>query len=87
MLENKYKIISETGIQARPAAQLVNLASQFDSNISLVHKARTVNLKSIMGVMSLAIAKDAVIAIVVSGNDEQEAMQKIDQFIRIEIAE
>ncbi|RAZ81154.1 phosphocarrier protein HPr [Planococcus halotolerans] len=87
MAEKSYKVISETGIQARPAAQLVNLASQFKSDISIRYKSSTVNLKSIMGVMSLAIAKGAVIDIAVNGPDEQDALNKIDHFIKSEIAE
>lgn len=87
MTEKSYKVISKTGIQARSAAQLVNLASQFKSDISIKYKSSTVNLKSIMSVMSLAVGKDAVIEIAASGPDEQEALKKIDYFIRSEIAE
>lgn len=86
MLKKTYKVISDTGIQARPAAQLVNLASQFDADISLTCNTRTVNLKSIMGIMSLAIAKDAEIAIAADGSDEQEALKTIDQFLQIDLA-
>ncbi|MGA9468515.1 MAG: HPr family phosphocarrier protein [Exiguobacterium marinum] len=87
MLKKTYKVVSETGIQARLAAQLVNLASEFEATISLTVGAKTVNLKSIMGVMSLAIAKGAVIEIVADGLDEQDALQKIDQFIQIDTVE
>lgn len=87
MLKKTYKVVSETGIQARLAAQLVNLASEFEATISLTVEAKTVNLKSIMGVMSLAIAKGAVIDIVADGLDEQDALQKIDQFIQIDTVE
>ncbi|ANU18368.1 hypothetical protein BBI11_15580 [Planococcus maritimus] len=87
MLKKTYKVVSETGIQARLAAQLVNLASEFEATISLTVGAKTVNLKSIMGVMSLAIAKGAVIDIVAEGLDEQDALQKIDQFIQINTVE
>lgn len=87
MIEKTYKIISKTGIQARPAAQLVNLASQFDSDIFLEYKSKKVNLKSIMGVMSLAVGQGAEIIITAHGQSEQEAIRSIDDFIRSGIAE
>lgn len=87
MAEKTYRVISDTGIQARPAAQLVNLASQLDADIFLKYNSKTVNLKSIMGVMSLAIGKGAEIIITTKGIGEQEALQKIDYFITGEIAE
>ncbi|PSL36276.1 phosphocarrier protein [Planomicrobium soli] len=87
MVEKTYKVISDTGIQARSAAQLVNLASQLEPEISLKYRTTTVNLKSIMGLMSLAIGKGAEVVITAKGNEEQEALQKIDDFIRKEIAE
>jgi phosphocarrier protein len=49
--------VGEKGVQARPGAH------QFMSEISLLYKSKRVNLKSIMGVMSLAISEGPVITI------------------------
>ena len=57
MLQRGYKVIDETGIHARPATLLVQAASKFQSTIELEYNGRKVNLKSIMGVMSLGVGK------------------------------
>ncbi len=57
MEQNSYVIIDETGIHARPATMLVQTASKFDSDIQLEYNGKKVNLKSIMGVMSLVLVK------------------------------
>ncbi len=84
MLKREYKIIDETGIHARPATLLVQAASKFESNIELEYKERKVNLKSIMGVMSLGVGKDADIAIYVDGADEEEAIATVEETLKKE---
>ncbi|MCF7931400.1 MAG: HPr family phosphocarrier protein, partial [Acholeplasmataceae bacterium] len=54
-MEQFFLITSEYGIHARPATRLVNLAMSFHSEIDLSVNGKTVNLKSIMGLMSLGI--------------------------------
>ncbi|MBU5341955.1 phosphocarrier protein HPr [Caldibacillus thermoamylovorans] len=80
-MEKKFKVIAETGIHARPATLLVQAAGKFESEISLQYKEKKVNLKSIMGVMSLGIGKDADITIIVDGNDEELAMNELTEVI------
>ena len=72
-----YVITDETGIHARPATMLVQTASKFDSDIQLEYNGKKVNLKSIMGVMSLGVGKDAEITIYADGSDETDAIQSI----------
>lgn len=56
MTEKTFTIIEKTGIHARPATTLVQNASKFNSEVNLEYNGKKVNLKSIMGVMSLGIA-------------------------------
>src|SRR5690625_5833257 len=58
MKEQTFKITADTGVHARPATLLVNKAGQFESEVEMSYNDKTVNLKSIMGVMSLGIPKD-----------------------------
>jgi phosphocarrier protein HPr len=74
MAEKIFKVTSESGIHARPATMLVQAASKFDSDINLEYNGKTVNLKSIMGVMSLGIPQGAEIKIVAEGSDAAEAI-------------
>ncbi|WP_249662425.1 HPr family phosphocarrier protein, partial [Lysinibacillus fusiformis] len=54
-MKKMYKITSPEGIHARPAALLVTAVNPFESDIQLTYKGKSVNLMSIMGVMSLGV--------------------------------
>ncbi|WML43520.1 phosphocarrier protein HPr [Neobacillus sp. PS3-40] len=84
MAEKQFKIISETGIHARPATLLVQTASKFDSEINLEYKGKKVNLKSIMGVMSLGIGQGADITITTEGSDQEEALRSLEETMKKE---
>ena len=68
-------------IRDSPATMLVQTASKFDSDIQLEYNGKKVNLKSIMGVMSLGVGKDAEITIYADGSDEQDAIQAISEVL------
>ena len=84
MAEKQYKVIADTGIHARPATLLVQTASKFDSEINLEYKGKTVNLKSIMGVMSLGIGQGADIKITAEGSDSDAALNSLDETMKKE---
>ncbi|WP_020008794.1 phosphocarrier protein HPr [Salinicoccus albus] len=79
MEQKSYLITDETGIHARPATILVQTASKYDSDIQLEFNAKKVNLKSIMGVMSLGVGKDSEVTVHVEGKDEAEAIEAITE--------
>lgn len=87
MATNTYTITDTVGIHARPATLLVNTASKFDSEISLELKGKIVNLKSIMGVMSLGVSKGDEISIIARGDDAITALEAIDKVIKAGIGE
>ncbi|KYG58747.1 HPr family phosphocarrier protein [Planococcus maritimus] len=74
MAKKQFVITAEEGLHARPAAALVSEANRFQSELSLEFKNRTVNLKSILGVMSLGIPTRSAIIIHADGPDEQQAL-------------
>ncbi len=79
MEKREYHIIAETGIHARPATMLVQTASRYDSEIALEYNEKSINLKSIMGVMSLGAGKNADVTITVEGSDEEEAIEALEE--------
>ncbi|HEY2420345.1 MAG TPA: phosphocarrier protein HPr [Neobacillus sp.] len=88
MAEKHFKIIADTGIHARPATLLVQAASKFDSEINLEYKGKKVNLKSIMGVMSLGVGNGAEITISAEGSDSDAALKSLeDTLIKEGLAE
>ena len=84
MAEKQFKVIAETGIHARPATLLVQTASRFDSEITLEYKGKKVNLKSIMGVMSLGVGQGADIVITAEGNDANDALNSLEETLKKE---
>lgn len=74
---HKYKVTTATGIHAWPATQLVQIASKFNADMKLEYRGKEVNLKSIMGVMSLGIGQNAVITVIADGSDENRASAAI----------
>ncbi|MDY0075611.1 MAG: HPr family phosphocarrier protein [Acholeplasmataceae bacterium] len=83
-MEQTFYITSEYGIHARPATRLVNLAMSFSSDINLTAMGKTVNLKSIMGLMSLGIYKGEHVTIHITGSDAEKAMVQIADFLLTE---
>lgn len=83
-MKKTFLVTSEYGIHARPATRLVNLAMSFESEIMLEAMGKTVNLKSIMGLMSLGIYKGEEITISVEGEDQEKAVSAISDFVMTE---
>ena len=77
MIKEKITLQNETGLHARPAGELAKLASAFKSNINLNVDGKTVNAKSILGIMSLGIKANTEIEIECDGEDENTAMAEI----------
>lgn len=84
MAEKTFTVIDRAGIHARPATVLVSTASQFKANVTLAYKEKEVNLKSIMGVMSLGIPSGADIKITAEGVDGDAAIQKLEEVLKNE---
>ncbi|TCP69594.1 HPr family phosphocarrier protein [Baia soyae] len=76
-VEKKVKVQLETGLHARPAAYFVQEANKYASQVFIEKEGRKVNAKSIMGVMSLAVAKGTEIVISAEGIDEEKAVEAL----------
>ncbi len=81
MLEKEVVISIEPGLQARPAAQFVQKANSYSSEIFIEKDSKRINAKSIMGLMSLALSKGNQIKIIVDGSDDQEALKELVEFV------
>lgn len=77
MIEKTVKISNPTGLHARPAALFVQTAGKFTSHVWISKEDKKVNAKSIMGLMSLAVAKGTFITIGAEGDDEQMAVKEL----------
>ena len=81
MINKEITIRLENGLEARPVALLVQVASQYDSSVYLETGDKRVNAKSIMGMMSLGLCNEEEIEVEATGNDEQDAVNAITNYI------
>lgn len=81
MISKKIVIKIPTGLEARPVALLVQVASQYESNVYVECEEKKVNAKSIMGMMSLGLPAGEEINVIIDGVDEEAAMQNIEQYL------
>ncbi|NLN15051.1 MAG: HPr family phosphocarrier protein [Tissierellia bacterium] len=81
MLVRKVILQLETGLHARPASELVKIASGFTSEIVLVKDGQEYNAKSILGLLSIGAGKGDEFIIKAKGHDAQEAIERIEDFL------
>ncbi|MFA5530596.1 MAG: HPr family phosphocarrier protein [Thiohalomonadaceae bacterium] len=81
MLSKEVTIVNKLGLHARAAAKFVSLASRFKSEVHVARDGRRVNGKSIMGVMMLAAARGTTVVLDVEGEDEQQALNELEELI------
>ena len=74
MTKKEITIRLSSGLEARPVAMLVQVASQFESEIN-------VNAKSIMGMMTLGLSAGEKIVVTANGVDEEDAIQNIEKYL------
>ncbi|MFA5388360.1 MAG: HPr family phosphocarrier protein [Candidatus Omnitrophota bacterium] len=81
LIEKKLTIRNEQGLHARPAAIFVQIANKYESDIIVKKGRQGVNGKSIMGLLTLAAEKGAVLHIKVNGADAKEAIEELEKVI------
>lgn len=84
MTERRVQVKLKLGLQARQAALFVQEANRFSADIFLEKDEKKVNAKSIMGVMSLAIAKGTKVVLSSEGNDAEQAVTALAELIEKE---
>ena len=87
MITKKLTILNKLGIHARPAAQFVRVASKFKSDVTVEKDDESVDGKSIMGLMMLAVGCGAVIEVSVDGADEEQAMAALEELVNAKFGE
>jgi phosphocarrier protein HPr len=77
----EFTIVNRLGLHARAAAQLVQMANQFQSDITIEKEGVEVNAKSIMGLLMLAAPKGSILKVMISGKDAEQALLTIGELI------
>ncbi|HEU4564584.1 MAG TPA: HPr family phosphocarrier protein [Gemmatimonadaceae bacterium] len=81
IVEREVRIVNKNGLHARPAAEIVKLASRFASDITMIREDLEVNGKSIMGVMMLAAEYGSTLTVRAKGADSQQAVDAIAELV------
>lgn len=81
MPTQEFTITNKLGIHARPAAQFVKTANQFDADITVEKDGEEIDGKSIMGLMMLAAGHGSVLRITTEGTDADASLQAIGELI------
>lgn len=87
MIQETIRITNKSGLHARPAAHLVKVAGQFQSDIKILKDGLEVNGKSIMGVMMLAAEPGSQLEFIIEGTDEKDALSAILELIEMQFYE
>ena len=81
MTKRTVTIELDSGLEARPIAMLLQLASSFESQIYVHSDSRKVNAKSIMGMMTLELPAGERVIVSADGSDEEKAIDDIEKYL------
>ena len=81
MTKKTIRIELASGLEARPVAMLVQIASQYESSIYVENEGARFNAKSIMGMMTLGLASGEEITVSADGRDEEAAISEIEKYL------
>lgn len=74
-------IVNEVGLHARPATLFVKAAQKHAADITVSYDDKTVNAKSLLGLLTLGAAKGAIITVEAQGSDEEEALNALTALV------
>jgi phosphotransferase system HPr (HPr) family protein len=81
MIKKSITVELDSGLEARPVAMLVQVASQYESSIYVDNDSKRVNAKSIMGMMTLGLTSGEEIVVTADGRDEKQAIDGIEKYL------
>jgi catabolite repression HPr-like protein len=81
MITKSIEIKLPRGLEARPVAELVQLASKYESTVHIEAQSKKVNAKSIMGMMSLGLNMGEEVKVEADGPDEDKAVEKLELYL------
>ncbi len=80
-MEKIVTIKNASGLHARPAGMFVKKAAEFKATVEVIAKGKTVNAKSIMGIMSLGLAQGDELTISANGEDQESAVNALVELV------
>jgi len=82
MIKKSIEVKLAHGLEARPVAELVQLASKYDSTVHIEAQSKKVNAKSIMGMMTLNLSSGEKIDVIADGKDEEAVVADMESYLQ-----
>ena len=80
-LSKELSVLASVGLHARPAAEFVKLAQQFQGSVRISYNDKEVDGKSMIGILKLAIKQGATFSLSLDGENEEEFMSRFEELI------
>ncbi len=87
MFSRETSLTNELGLHARPASRFVQLANEFESDITVVKEGEEANAKSISDILKLEVSQGSQITVRARGEDEEEAVEELLDLIENRLEE
>ncbi|MCR5100248.1 MAG: HPr family phosphocarrier protein [Butyrivibrio sp.] len=81
MITKSIEVKLPNGLEARPVAELVQLASKYDSTVHIEAQSKKVNAKSIMGMMTLNLSSGEQVTVIAEGSDEEAVVADMESYL------
>jgi len=82
MKEFTYVITDKEGIHARPAGELMKLAKEYTSTVSVIKEGKKADAKKVFGLMGLGVKNGMEITVQIEGEDEDTAAAAVEAFLK-----
>ena len=81
MVSQKIKVTNPTGLHRRPAGNLCREAMKFKCQVTFDYDGNIANAKSVLSVLGACIKSGDEITLICNGEDEEEALEALIDFI------
>jgi len=82
MTAKSYTVKSPEGLHARPATTLAKIANQYENSINIIYDDKTINLKSVIGLMSLGIPSNGTFYIQIDGDNQETIFNVFEKTLK-----
>lgn len=83
-IEKEFVVTNPQGLHARPAAMIVQIASKYNSNVTIDKDGEQVNGKSIMGILTLGMQQNTRMRVIIEGEDAEQVLKELEVFFSAE---
>ena len=84
-LSKDLTVKSSVGLHARPAAEFVKLAQQFNGTVTIDKNGNEVDGKSMIGILKLAIKQGEIFQLTIDGEDEETFMKQFEELVNKDV--